>query len=92
MDLLETGLLDDNSSGHGILLSRLKSYYNSLYLDEHSTEDARIIKTRCYIMLLIDSFLFPEGSGSSMHIMYLPLLRHVDRKLQLGICLSSLSL
>ena len=79
MDLLENDLLDDNARGQGILLSRLKSYYNSLYLDEHSTEDARIIKTRCYIMLLIGSFLFPEGSGSSMHIMYLPLLRHVDR-------------
>ena len=79
MDLLETDLLDDNARGQGILLSRLKSYYNSLYLDEHSTEDARIIKTRCYIMLLIGSFLFPEGSGSSMHIMYLPLLRHIDR-------------
>ncbi|XP_050914517.1 protein MAIN-LIKE 2-like [Lathyrus oleraceus] len=79
MELLETDLLDDNARGQGILLSRLKSYYNSLYLDEHSTEDARIIKTRCYIMLLIGSFLFPEGSGSSMHIMYLPLLRHVDR-------------
>ena len=30
-------------------------------------------------MLLIGLFLFPEGSGSSMHVMYLPLLRHVDR-------------
>jgi hypothetical protein len=79
MELLDTNLLDDNARGQGILLSRLKSYYNSLYLDEHSTEDARIIKTRCYIMLLLGSFLFPEGSGSSMHIMYLPLLRHIDR-------------
>ncbi|XP_050890129.1 protein MAIN-LIKE 2-like [Lathyrus oleraceus] len=79
MELLDTDLLDDNARGQGILLSRLKSYYNSLYLDEHSTEDARIIKTRCYIMLLLGSFLFPEGSGSSMHIMYLPLLRHIDR-------------
>ncbi|XP_050872642.1 protein MAIN-LIKE 2-like [Lathyrus oleraceus] len=79
MELLDTDLLDDNARGQGILLSRLKSYYNSLYLDEHSTEDARIIKTRCYIMLLLGSFLFPEGSGSSMHIMYLPLLRDVDR-------------
>ncbi|XP_050874518.1 protein MAIN-LIKE 2-like [Lathyrus oleraceus] len=30
-------------------------------------------------MLLLGSFLFPEGSGSSMHIMYLPLLRDIDR-------------
>ncbi|XP_050896352.1 protein MAIN-LIKE 2-like [Lathyrus oleraceus] len=79
MELLNTDLLDDNARGQGILLSRLKSYYNNFYLDEHSTEDARIIKTRCYIMLLLGSFLFPEGSGSSMHIMYLPLLRHIDR-------------
>ena len=72
-------MLDDNARGQDILLSRLNSYYNSLYLDEHSTEEARIIKTRCYIMLLIGYFLFPEGSGSSMHVMYLPLLRHVDK-------------
>ncbi|KAI5430220.1 hypothetical protein KIW84_034700 [Lathyrus oleraceus] len=79
MDLLDANLLDDNSRGQGILLSRLKAYYNNLHLDEHSTEEARIIKTRCYIILLIGSFLFLEGSGYSMHVMYLPLLRHVDR-------------
>ena len=79
MELLGADLLDDNSRGQGILLSRLKAYYNSLQLDENSTEEARIIKTRCHIMLLIGSFLFLEGSGSSMHVMYLPLLRHVDR-------------
>lgn len=39
----------------------------------------KIIKTRCYLILLIDSFLFLEGSGSSMNIMYLPLLRHLDK-------------
>jgi hypothetical protein len=47
MDLLDADLLDDNSRGQGILLSCLKVYYNNLQLDENSTEDARIIKTRC---------------------------------------------
>ena len=79
MDLLDADLLDDNSRGQGIILSRLKAYYNNLQLDENSTKEARIIKTWCYIILLISLFLFPEGSGSSMHVMYLPLLRHVDR-------------
>jgi hypothetical protein len=78
MDLLDTDLLDDNSIDQCILLSCLKAYYNNLQLDENSTEEARIIKTRCHIMLLIGSFLFPECSGSSMHVTYLPLLRHLD--------------
>jgi hypothetical protein len=79
MDLLDTDLLDDNSRGQGILISCLKAYYNNLQLDENSTKEARIIKIRCYIMLLIGLFLFPKGSGFSMHVMYLHLLRHVDK-------------
>lgn len=71
MELLGLDLLDDNSRGQGILLSRLKVYYNNLQLDENSTEEARIIKTMCYIMLLIGLFLFPEGSDSSIHVMYM---------------------
>lgn len=78
-ELLGADLLDDNPRGQGILLSRLKNYYHSLVLNENSTEDEYIIKTRCYIMLLIGCFLFPEGTGSTMHVMYLNLLRNVDR-------------
>lgn len=71
-DLLGADLLDDNPRGQGILLSRLKIYYNSLTLDENSIEKRKTIKPRCYSMLLIGSLLFSEGSGY-MHVMYLPL-------------------
>lgn len=70
-------MLDNNPRDQGILLLHLKTYYNSLILDENSTEERKIIKIRCYIMLLIGSLLFPECIGSSIHVMYLPLLRHL---------------
>lgn len=75
-ELLGADLLDENPRGQGILLSRLKNYYNSLGLIENSTRQDYIIKTIRYNMLLIGLFLFLEGSGSNMHVMYLPLLRH----------------
>lgn len=59
-DFLGADLSDYNTRGQSILLSRLKTYYNNLILDENSTEEMKIIKTRCYLMLLIDSFLFYE--------------------------------
>lgn len=36
-------------------------------------------KIMCYIIILIDSFLFLKDSGSTMHVIYLPLLRHIDQ-------------
>lgn len=77
--LLGSNVLNDNSRGQCILLSRLKTYYNSLTLDENSIEESKIIKIRCYIMLLIGSLLFPKGSHSSMHFIYFTLLRHLRK-------------
>lgn len=50
-----------------------------MILIEDSTENEKIIKTRCYIMLLFDNFLFPETLGNTINIMYLPLLRDINK-------------
>lgn len=78
-EFLGADLLDNNLRDQGILPSRLKTDYDCLTLDENYTKERKIIKTRCYIMLLIGSLLFPKGSGSSMHVKYLPLLRNIDK-------------
>ena len=65
--------------GQGIFLSTLREYYYSLVLDENSTEEQKIIKTRNYIMLMFGSFLFPESTGNSVNFMYLNLLRDVNK-------------
>ena len=59
-------------------LSTLKFCYDSLILNEYSSEQEKIIKTRLYIMLLFGNMLFPEGTGNSINFMYLSLLGDID--------------
>ncbi|XP_050908602.1 protein MAIN-LIKE 2-like [Lathyrus oleraceus] len=86
-ELLGAPLLDDEpegdtssqARGQGINLKYLRQYYNSIVLSEDSTEYEKIIKARCYIMILFGNFLFPESTGNSVNIMYLPLLRNINK-------------
>lgn len=78
-ELLGANLIDDTPRGQCILLTCLKTHYRGISLTENSTEQQKIIKIICYIMLLIVSFLFPYSTGCSVHIMYLPLLRNIDK-------------
>lgn len=67
------------SRGQGIFLAQLKAHYSSLALNEESTEEEKIIKTRNYIMMLFGCLLFPESTGNSVNMMYLPLLRDFNQ-------------
>ena len=86
-ELLGAPLLDDETEGdtsgqargQGINLKYLKQYYASIVLSDDSTEYEKIIKARCYIMILFGNFLFPESTGNSVNIMYLPLLRNINK-------------
>lgn len=50
-----------------------------MILTEDSTENEKKIKTRCYIMILFGNFLFPETTSNIVNIMYLPLLRDINK-------------
>ncbi|KAI5410898.1 hypothetical protein KIW84_056151 [Lathyrus oleraceus] len=86
-ELLGSPLLDDETEGDtfgqargkGINLKYLKQYYASTVLSDDSTDYEKIIKARCYIMILFGNFLFPESTGNSVNIMYLPLLRNINK-------------
>ena len=65
--------------GQGILLTELKKHYVTLELNKNSSELARIIKTRNYMMILFGSLLFPEITGNSVNFMYLNLLRNFEK-------------
>ena len=60
--------------GQGILLTELKNHYATLELNENSSDLAKVIKARNYIMILFGTFLFPESTGNSINFMYLNLL------------------
>jgi hypothetical protein len=86
-ELLGAHLLDDETEGdtsgqargQGISLKYLKQYYASIVIPDDSTEYEKIIKAWCYIMILFDNFLFPESTGNFVNIMYLPLLRNINK-------------
>ena len=65
--------------GQSINLKYLKQYYSSITLNEESTEYEKIIKVQCYIMILFDNFLFLESIGNTVNIMYLSLLRNINK-------------
>lgn len=48
-----------------------------MILTEDSTENEITIKIRCYIMILLGNFLFPETTGNTINIMYLHLLSDI---------------
>lgn len=50
-----------------------------MILAKDSIENERIIKTRCYIMILFDNFLFSETTSNTINIMYLSLLRDITK-------------
>ena len=74
-DMVEGG----DARGQGILLTKLKNHYATLELNENSSELAKIIKPRTYIMILFGTFLFPESTGNSVNFMYLNLLRDFEK-------------
>ena len=79
-ELLGRNMLDQsNARGQGIFLSELKTHYASLALTENSPEIEKIVKTRNYIMILFGCLLFPESTGNSVNMMYLPLLRDLNQ-------------
>lgn len=77
--LLGADLMDDSARGQGISLRYLKAHYANMTLTDESTEEEKIMKTRCYIMILFGNFLFPETTGNSVNMMYLPLLRNLNK-------------
>jgi hypothetical protein len=74
-----TGQTLGQPRGQGINLKYLKQYYSSITLNEESTEYEKIIKAQCYIMILFGKFLFPESTGNTVNIMYLSLLRNINK-------------
>lgn len=60
--------------GQSINLKVFKEYYSSISLDRHSSEENKLLKTRCYVMLLLGSQLFPKSTGNRINFMYLSLL------------------
>ena len=79
-ELLGKNMVEGSGArGQGILLTELKKYYATLELNENSSELARIIKARNYMMILFGSLLFPESTGNSVNFMYLSLLRNFEK-------------
>ncbi|XP_058784701.1 protein MAIN-LIKE 1-like [Vicia villosa] len=76
IDLIEG---DEGAKGHGINLKALKEYYKAFCLNENSSEKMKLMKTRCYLMLLFGNVLFPESTGNTANFMYLRLLLDVDK-------------
>lgn len=56
--LLGAPLFEDTTMGQGISLKYLKKQYSNMTLTEDSTEDEKIIKTRCYICYYLVNFYF----------------------------------
>lgn len=77
--LLGADLIDDTTRGQGINLKYLKQYYSNMVLTADATEEEKIMKTRCYIMILFGNFLFPETTGIMVNMMYLTLLRDLNK-------------
>lgn len=74
---LGVGLFEELTRGQGIYLRYLKQYYTNLVLTGDSTEKEKLIKTRCYIMILFGQFLFLKTTVNNVNIMYLPWLRDI---------------
>jgi hypothetical protein len=74
-----TGETSSQARGQGINLKYLKQYYTSITLTEEYTEYEKIIKAQCYIIILFGNFLFSESTGNTVNIMYLPLLRNINK-------------
>ncbi|XP_058784270.1 protein MAIN-LIKE 2-like [Vicia villosa] len=77
VDLIE-GEGRQRGRGQGIKLVGLQQAYDDLKLNQFSSEESKLYKTRMYIMLLFGRFLFPEGTGNSVNFMYLCLLEDID--------------
>src|SRR3954469_6013533 len=77
VDLIE-GEGRQRGRGQGIKLSALQLAYQGLQLNDGSSEESKLQKTRMYIMLLFGRFLFPEGTGNNVNFMYLCLLEGID--------------
>lgn len=78
-ELLVAPLCEDTTRGQGINLKYLKQHDSSIILTEDLTGYEKIIKTRCFIMILFGHFLFPETTGNTINIMYLSLLRNINK-------------
>lgn len=76
-ELLGAPLFEDTIRDQGITLKY--QHYSNIILSEDVTNYEKPIKTRCYIMLLFGNFLFPETTGNTINILYLPLLRNINK-------------
>lgn len=77
-ELLGVELNDSDRKGQSIKMTRLKDNYDALELDDNSTDEEKLRKTRMYILLLFSSLLFLDTNGNTMHIQFLPLL-NIDK-------------
>ena len=55
-DMVEGG----GARGQEILLTDLKRHYASMELNENSSENDRVVKSRTYLMILFGTFFFPK--------------------------------
>lgn len=78
-ELLGTLLTKYDMRGQCIKHTWLKYLCSRMVLIEMSIEKQKIIKTRIYMMLLIGLFLFPDTLSHIVHIMYLHLLRNINK-------------
>lgn len=76
IDLIEGAV---GSRGQGINLKALRRYYDAFGLDQNSPEEAVLMKTRCYLMLLFGNVLFPDSTGNTVNFMYLRLLMDINK-------------
>ncbi|XP_058746479.1 protein MAIN-LIKE 2-like [Vicia villosa] len=76
IDLIEGAV---GARGQGVNLKRLKEHYKKFRLDDESTQETILQKTRCYVLLLIGNVLFPDSTGNTVNFMYLRLLMDFSR-------------
>lgn len=78
-ELLGVKLTGSYRKGQSIKMTWLKDNYDTVELDENSTVEEKLRKTRMYILLLFSSLLFPDTNGNTIHIQFLPLLENIDK-------------
>lgn len=79
VQILGADLIDDTAKGQGVNLRYRKKYYSNMVLTVDATEEEKIMKIRCYIMILFGKFLFPKTTGNTVNMMYLSLLRNLNK-------------
>ena len=78
-ELLGVELTDSDRKGQSIKMTWLKENYDALELNQNSSIEDKLRKTRMYILLLFGSLLFADTNGNTVHIQFLPLLENLDK-------------